>query len=295
MRYLSFPIATPIPLVSCGNLINETAWIHKERIIDTFELIVGVRGNVYIRQDDEKHVVKPGSSLLLLPNHQHGGYAYSSQPISFYWVHFQLKTFSILDDEEGLKKLNGIGKNPYSHMSNQAVLPLFCDSVPDSKLDILFHQLLHLVSDPVYSTLAADYTLTSLLIQSTQNMLRSYNQNNKESANSSTFEKSLEWVRQNYTTNVSTKEVAARYLYNSNYYSKLFRAQTGMCLLEYINTLRISKAKTLLYQTEARVKEIANEIGFADEKYFMRVFKQIEGISPTQYRNAFYKTHLNQQ
>ncbi len=68
---------------------------------------------------------------------------------------------------------------------------------------------------------------------------------------------------------------------------------TGMRLLEYINTVRVSKAKILLYESDSSVKEIAYEVGFDDEKYFMRIFKLVEGISPTQYRHAFYKTHQN--
>ncbi len=201
MQYLTFPVSTPISYISCGNLVYETAWIHSERVIDTFELIVGVKGEVYIQQDNDKHVVRPGSSLVLLPNHHHKGYAYSSESISFYWAHFKLKNFSILDDVAGMRSLNSIVNNSYSHFSKQAALPLFHEAEPDSKLGILFHQLLHLRSNPVYTTLAADYTITSILIQLTQNISQEITRENKKNVNSSTFEKSIEWIRDNYTGN----------------------------------------------------------------------------------------------
>jgi AraC-like DNA-binding protein len=293
MQYLTFPVSTPIPHVSCGNLVYETAWIHSERVIDTFEIIVGVKGEVYIQQDDEQYVVKPGSSLVLLPGHHHKGYAYSSEPISFFWAHFTLKSFSLLDEAAGMRKLAGIISTSYSRLSHQAALPLFHDSEPDSKLGILFHQLLHLRSNPVYTKLAADYAITSILIQLTQNITQDIHREKGKSAQSSTFEKSLEWLRDSFNEDISAKQAALRYHYNPNYYSRMFHARTGMRFMEYLNSLRVSKAKMLLYESDLSVKEIAGTVGFNDEKYFMRVFKAMEGISPARYRNAFYKTHQN--
>lgn len=75
----------------------------------------------------------------------------------------------------------------------------------------------------------------------------------------------------------------------------MFRKRTGTYFTDYVNQIRIAKARTLLYRTMLSIKEIAWQVGFADEKYFMKVFKKIEGISPTQYRNAFYLMHQNEQ
>ena len=73
----------------------------------------------------------------------------------------------------------------------------------------------------------------------------------------------------------------------------MFKMRTGYYFADYMNHLRINRAKTLLYQTTCSIKEIAYQVGFLDEKYFMRVFKKNEGITAMQYRNAFYLTHKN--
>jgi YesN/AraC family two-component response regulator len=49
-----------------------------------------------------------------------------------------------------------------------------------------------------------------------------------------------------------------------------------------------------LYSTTLSIKEIGFQVGFSDEKYFMKVFKKLEGLSPSQYRHAFYLLHQNQ-
>lgn len=61
----------------------------------------------------------------------------------------------------------------------------------------------------------------------------------------------------------------------------------------YINNLRLSKSKNLLLNSNLNIKEISKELGFIDEKYFLKLFKKYENITPKQYRNAFIKAYLN--
>lgn len=73
-----------------------------------------------------------------------------------------------------------------------------------------------------------------------------------------------------------------------------YSPKTGIHFIDYVNRLRIEKAKNLLYSTTLSIKEIGFQVGFSDEKYFMKVFKKLEGLSPSQYRHAFYLLHQNQ-
>ena len=66
-----------------------------------------------------------------------------------------------------------------------------------------------------------------------------------------------------------------------------------MNLQEYIHDIKVSKAKAMLINSNDTVKEIAYNLGFNDEKYFMKLFKEHENLTPTQFRNAFCHTHLN--
>lgn len=63
--------------------------------------------------------------------------------------------------------------------------------------------------------------------------------------------------------------------------------------MTYIHDIKMTKAKELLTNTTMTVKEIAHHVGFSDEKYFMRLFKKYEKMTPSQFRNAYYLTHMN--
>lgn len=70
-------------------------------------------------------------------------------------------------------------------------------------------------------------------------------------------------------------------------YSRLFKEITGQIPLDYLNGIRIDRAKKLLLTTDDRLFDIAQNVGFNNEYYFNRRFKQTIGISPGQYRRHY--------
>ncbi|MDR1972710.1 MAG: AraC family transcriptional regulator [Treponema sp.] len=106
------------------------------------------------------------------------------------------------------------------------------------------------------------------------------------------MEKIIEWIRVNYNLKMGMEKIAKIFFYNPDYLSTAFRKYTGYPLMKYITMVRISNAKKMLLNTSEGIKEIAYKVGFDDEKVFMKRFKQLEGISPTTYRNAFSRTKI---
>ena len=80
--------------------------------------------------------------------------------------------------------------------------------------------------------------------------------------------------------NISLESVSNRFQYNKKYLSHHFKRVFGMGVSEYLNTLRISYAVSLIDQRHLFVQEIAFRCGYKDPFYFSRVFKKIIGISP---------------
>lgn len=68
------------------------------------------------------------------------------------------------------------------------------------------------------------------------------------------------------------------------YLFRLFKKDTGMSVLDYINKCRIDKAVIMLLDTHISIKDVAHSVGFSDQMYFSKVFKKIKGTTPTQYR-----------
>jgi transcriptional regulator GlxA family with amidase domain len=70
------------------------------------------------------------------------------------------------------------------------------------------------------------------------------------------------------------------------YFCYLFKSITGVPPARYLKTLRMQQAATLLTTTFLSVKEIVSRVGFADESHFVRDFKRIYGLTPSEYRNG---------
>ncbi|MGI8384332.1 helix-turn-helix domain-containing protein [Robertmurraya sp. P23] len=66
-----------------------------------------------------------------------------------------------------------------------------------------------------------------------------------------------------------------------------------MNVLEYLHYLKIRKAKELLSSTSYIIKEISYQVGIYDEKYFMRLFKKHENMTPSEFRKAYSRINLN--
>lgn len=95
----------------------------------------------------------------------------------------------------------------------------------------------------------------------------------------------IAYIRKNYGECLSLSQLAAYVHLSPNYLSNLFKKEVGYCLSDYINALRIEKAKFLLLNSRKRSHEIATELGFSDPAYFGKVFKKSTGLSPAEYRH----------
>ena len=104
----------------------------------------------------------------------------------------------------------------------------------------------------------------------------------------STTVKILEYCTEHFTEDITVKNVANALYVSESYVSKIFSNKLKYGFREYINFLRINKAKTLLHDPGKRVVDIMFECGFRNQSSFNRVFKNICGISPKE-----YKTHIS--
>ena len=91
-------------------------------------------------------------------------------------------------------------------------------------------------------------------------------------------------IFENISSPPSATELAAECHISVSRFLHLFREVTGLSLTEFIATIRISRAKALLTDTNLSVAEIAESVGYEDQNYFSRLFRKLEGCSPRAYR-----------
>jgi len=98
--------------------------------------------------------------------------------------------------------------------------------------------------------------------------------------------KALEYIRKNLGGDLSVEEVAEHIQKTPNYFSHLFKKEVGISFSEYLNRSRIDEAKKLMKTTNLLAYEISEKIGYRDYRYFVEVFKKLEGCPPSEYRNS---------
>ncbi|MCC3371487.1 response regulator [Cohnella sp. REN36] len=96
--------------------------------------------------------------------------------------------------------------------------------------------------------------------------------------------RALQYLESRQDQSVSLSEVAAHLYVNPSYFSKLFHEDMGETFSRYVLRARIEAAKKLLKETPLKIYEIAGQVGYQDIRHFTKVFKEIEGLTPIQYR-----------
>ena len=100
-------------------------------------------------------------------------------------------------------------------------------------------------------------------------------------------EQVVKFIHENCEQNISLGDIAASVHLNPKYLSRVFKRETGQSPLEYLNALRVAKSKVLLLKTSDSISSIAEELGYSDVRVFIRHFKKLENITPSQFRSAF--------
>ena len=90
-----------------------------------------------------------------------------------------------------------------------------------------------------------------------------------------------------YGERVSLDTVANHFFIDKCYLARIFKEQYGMTLTDYLHQVRINHAKYMLRYTNKRIDEIGMECGIDEPNYFSRVFRKLEGMSPSEYRGLW--------
>lgn len=94
----------------------------------------------------------------------------------------------------------------------------------------------------------------------------------------------LQYVENHYAERITQAEVAEKFYFSKEYFSRFFKKSTGMTFTEHLTKYRVQKARTELLETSASILEIAMHNGFCDERGFINAFKVEYNLTPFQYR-----------
>ncbi|WP_379129565.1 AraC family transcriptional regulator [Paenibacillus sp. sgz500958] len=240
----------------------------KEGVLSKYNLHLVFGGEGYVFQEGERILMRRGRGFLY-PRGAYQQYGSDTQqPWDVRWVHF--------DTEIPL---------PMLEEADQSKGYLFSFD-PDAGLDILFDEMYNLStsyesrSEPRLSALL--YEILVKLLPNSEPLHGSVPLQLRHS-----IRNVADIIHKDCSRKWTLESMARLAGYSSCHFLRLFREVMGKTPNRYLLDSRLVKAKLLLVSTELTVAEVSQQTGFSQSSYFIKVFKQQEGMPPSQYRHAF--------
>ncbi len=239
-----------------GLFDTQEEWIHPTVTVETHELVLVVEGTVSIREGDTEYLLKKGDMMILSPNVEHGGTATSSSHTAFYWLHFKVSGM----EGFGIPKVS-TPRMAYAERAMKDMMQCQLRSEPH----------------------VAELVLARFFFECASSV---------ERHGKAAYEID-EYIRANSQRNITVSDVACRFGYAPDHVSRILRAEFGRSAKEIIVEKRLSYIESQLLNTNDSIKHVALRCGFNDENAFVKFFKYHEHITPTEFRNEYFRIHMN--
>ncbi len=126
--------------------------------------------------------------------------------------------------------------------------------------------------------------LQDLLEQVAMSVVHRINRYNKKNINQ-ILQKAIDYICENYNMSITLNELAEHTYVSTYYLSRMFKKELGKNFVEYLNEVRIAKAKELLKDNKYKTYEVAELVGIQDPHYFSKIFKKYVNMTPTEYKD----------
>lgn len=251
----------PLRMKNGGLFISRGLGGHPERVIDSWELIVVVRGTLLMFEDDCELRAEAGEALVLRPGRRHGGRGVYPPDLTFFWVHFMVADSAL---ESSLPTWSRVARPDRMEVWWRNLLAFQEEGTPESG-DLLLLLMLRELGDPAAlpsdgGHLAAD---------------------------------AMKYIKLHFAEPVSTADIAEALQCNPDYLGRVFRLTYGSSPVEQLNLERLRYARRLLLDSVLNVNQIAAACGFGDPAWFRRRFRHETGMTPLRYRRTYGKVHVN--
>ena len=270
----TFNVEKPLALEMTGKFISPSPdWMHFSRVLMNYELFVQTKGQFYIADEEEQHVLQEGDFLLMAPRTKQFGYQASD--CSFYWLHFMAEEQSMAS----------CPIEAYEPKAGSIIIPHKGTLSSTDKIIVMMKQLQDSVRNYQDQTLN-NYMTTSILCELYNQSYLTKNAPNKKLKQLQLYNDIVDYIKWNRFEQLKVSQIADHFGYNMKYLSSMFSTIAGVSLKQFILQQKIEAASFLLTDTNQTISEIAMQLGYHDSHHFMKSFKQMTNLTPTNFRNA---------
>ena len=175
-----------------------------------------------------------------------------------------------------------VGTNPYKLREEYMQMAYFLLNLAKENNDRIYEQMQNMGIIQNIGNAVTQNEMKQIFTR----ILQVFLSNMEEAQNISNYVilRAIDYIRNQYNESISLEGLAEVLDITPEYLSTLFNREMGETFSSFLKKFKISQAKRLLKDTDKKIYEIAQEVGYSDPKYFNRVFKEVEGISPGDFR-----------
>ncbi|WP_428867827.1 AraC family transcriptional regulator [Clostridium sediminicola] len=224
------------------------------------------RGSVFLFYKSKKFLLKKGDMFLLDPYNSHHYGINCNDFISLEWIEFAGGDSANIMNSV-LNNISPIIEAP----QNNRIL---------NYLRRIFFFLNNYNEKNIYIISKFLYSILLYIIEISEYSYKSESLNSSKSK----LKRVLDYIENNLEDNLSIENLSKISNYSPAYFARLFLKITGTTPGKYILNRRINKAKEFLCTTDKKIENISNDLGFCNTSHFIRNFKNIEGLTPNEFR-----------
>lgn len=261
----------PLLVTSCGtyHLYTRPEFVtYRPNGRMDYQLLYIAEGKAHFYLDGREEIITAGQMILYRPyEFQHYAY-YAQDKTKAYWAHFTGGEVEEILTQYGMPagtKMLYSGSHPeYERLFRQMIQELqLCRENYELLLEMLLRQIFIMIHRQIHTVKKVD---NSLMVEE--------------------IDRATVYFNENYNKEISVREYAASRHMSTCWFIRNFKQYTGMTPMQYVLSIRISNAESLLKMTEYNITEIGMIVGYDNPLYFSRIFKKQTGLSPSEYRRG---------
>lgn len=190
----------------------------------------------------------------------------------------------------------------YRNYNHSAIVPVhfftqslrYCSQRKHCSSVFYINVIIQLIYLTVYSVFTASLRENNGIVsvynniidaQKNSSFILSFKPQPSSSTQTDAVSKAIEYINANYSNDISLTEISDYVSFSSYYFSRYFKNKTGETFSNYLNRIRMEKARNLLEATDMSCVSIAQAVGYNSKNHFYHMFKLYYNCTPNEYRN----------
>lgn len=256
-------------------------WSLPERTIADHEFVLILGGKGSFTLEDRVCPVRKGQLFYFYPGLVHSGDTDQDDPMHFYAVHFEFDTVSVTE-----------GRRAYGSAVKKLPLPgVSMVSNPHRCTEMLKGLY------TAWSEKRPGYGMRcrSLLLAFIDEAVNRFYGDEPSHMNRMRVDTAIDYMVSRFSQPMTLDDLCRQVKLSPTYFSFIFKQYTGYSPMQYLNRIRVDRAKDILLNSECRIRDAAVQAGFSDEFYFSRQFRKQEGISPTEFVRKYHRNIVHEK